>query len=78
MKMLGPNGVISIKGDIKRTYDCDRESCEMTDMLLASGEFQELKQTLVESHPDKIMPEVKTSKLSIQPEDTLNKTVPLY
>jgi hypothetical protein len=28
LKMLGPNGVISIKGDVKRAYDGDRESCK--------------------------------------------------
>jgi hypothetical protein len=49
LKMPGPNGVISIKGDVKRAYDCDRESCEMTDMLLASVELQDLKKALVES-----------------------------
>jgi hypothetical protein len=32
---------------------------------------------LAESHPDPVMPEAKTSKTSIQPEDTLNKTIPL-
>jgi hypothetical protein len=29
LKMLGLNGVISIKGDVKRAYDYNRESCEM-------------------------------------------------
>jgi hypothetical protein len=37
LKMPGPNGVISIKGDVKRAYDCDRESCETVDRLLASA-----------------------------------------
>jgi hypothetical protein len=36
-----------------------------------------LKKALVESHPNPIMPEAKTTKTSIQLEDTLNKTVPL-
>jgi hypothetical protein len=39
LKMPGPHGVISIRGDIKCTYDCDRESCEMTDRLTASAEL---------------------------------------
>jgi hypothetical protein len=29
VKMSGPHGVIYISGDVKHTYDCDRESCEM-------------------------------------------------
>jgi hypothetical protein len=77
LKMSGPNGVISIKGDVKRAHDCDMESCEMADMLLASAELQELKKALAESHPDPIMPEAKTCKVSIQQEDNLSKTIPL-
>jgi hypothetical protein len=32
---------------------------------------------LVESPPDSVMPEAKTSKTSIHPKDTLGKTIPL-
>jgi hypothetical protein len=77
LKITCQNGVISIKGDVKRTYDCDTESCEIADRLLASVEHQELKKALAESHPELIMPEAKTSKMSIQLEDTLSKMVPL-
>jgi hypothetical protein len=49
-KMSGPNGVISIKEDVKRAYDCDRESCETANTLLASAELQDLKKALPESH----------------------------
>jgi hypothetical protein len=45
--------------------------------LLASAELQDLKKALAESHPDPIMPQAKTSKMSIQLEDTLSKTIPL-
>jgi hypothetical protein len=78
LKMSGPNRVISIKGDVKRAYDCDQESCETADMLLASVELQDLRKALPESPMDPIMPEAKASKLSIQPEDNLSKTIPLY
>jgi hypothetical protein len=39
LKMPGLRGVISIRGDIKRAFDCDRESCETADRLLASIEL---------------------------------------
>jgi hypothetical protein len=39
LMMSGPNGVISIKGDVKRVYAFDWESSEMTDTLLASAEL---------------------------------------
>jgi hypothetical protein len=51
LKILGPNNIITIKGDVKCAYDCDRESCETTDMIIASVELQELKKALVEPPP---------------------------
>jgi hypothetical protein len=49
IKITGPHCVISIRGDVKRAYDCDRESCEMADRLTASAEFQELRKAMAES-----------------------------
>jgi hypothetical protein len=77
LRMPGPRGVISIRGDVKWAFDCDRESCEIADRLTSSIELQELKQAMVESPLDPVMPEAKTSKMSIQPEDTLSKTIPM-
>jgi hypothetical protein len=65
LKMPGPHGVISIRGDTKQAYDYDWESCEMSDRLMASTELQDLRQALVESPPDPIMPRAETSKTSI-------------
>jgi hypothetical protein len=77
LKMPGPHCVICIKGDIKRAYGCDKESCEVDDRLTSSTKLQELKKALAKSPPDPIMPEAKTSKTSIQLEDSLNKMVSL-
>jgi hypothetical protein len=78
LKMPGPRGVISIRGDIMQAFDCDRESCEMADRLIVYIELQDLKQVLAESPPDPIMPEVKTSKMSIESDDSLSKTILLF
>jgi hypothetical protein len=51
LKMPGPRGVISIRGDVKRAYDCDRESCEMADRLTTSAELRKLKGSLAEYPP---------------------------
>jgi hypothetical protein len=67
--------VSSLSGET--SSDCDRESCEIADRLTAFVELQELKQAMVESPLDPVMPEAKTSKTSIQPEDTLSKTIPM-
>jgi hypothetical protein len=75
LKMPGPRGIISIRGDVKQAFDCVRESCKTTDRLAASTKLQEFKQALAESPPDPVMPEARTSKTSIQPENTLSKTI---
>jgi hypothetical protein len=77
LKMPGSRGVISIKGDVKLAFDCDRESCETADRLTAFSELQELKRALAESPLYPVMPEAKNSKTSIQLEDTLSKMIPL-
>jgi hypothetical protein len=77
LKMSRPCGIISINGDVKWPFDCDRESHETADRLTESVELQELKQALAETAPDLIMPKAKTTKASIQPEDTHNTTLPL-
>jgi hypothetical protein len=77
LMILGPHGVISIRGDIKHAYDCNRESSETTKRLMTSTELQELKKAVAESPSDPVMPKAKTSKMSIQSEDSLSKTVPL-
>jgi hypothetical protein len=77
LKLLGPHGVISIRADVKRAYHCNRESCKVVDRLTAFVELQDLKKALDESPPDSVMPEANTSKMCIQPEDLLSKTIPL-
>jgi hypothetical protein len=77
LKRPGTHG--SIMGGVKRAYYNDRDSSETVGMLTTSVELQELKNALAESPPpDPIMPEAKTSKVSIQSEDSLSKSVPLF
>jgi hypothetical protein len=77
LKIPGSHGVISIMGDVKRAYDCDKQSYEMADGLIASVELHELKESLAEPPPDPVVPDSKTSKASIQPVETLSIQVPL-
>jgi hypothetical protein len=70
LKMPGPRGVISIRGDMKQAFDCDRESYETTDRLTASTELQNLKQALAEPPPPP-----QEAKTSIQSEHSLSKTI---
>jgi hypothetical protein len=48
LKMPGSCRVISIRGDVKRAYDYDKESCETDDRRAASVELRELKEASVD------------------------------
>jgi hypothetical protein len=76
LKMPGPRGATSIRGDVKRAYDCDKESCEMADRLTASAELWELQESLAESPPNMVVPDSKASKMFIQLEDGLWRNLP--
>jgi hypothetical protein len=65
LKMPEPCGILSIRGEVKRAFDYDRECCETADTLTVSTELQELKQALAASPLDPVIPEAKTSKTSI-------------
>jgi hypothetical protein len=39
LKMSGPHDIISIRGDVKHSYDCDKESYERADKLTTSTEL---------------------------------------
>jgi hypothetical protein len=51
LKMPGLHGVISVRRDIKRAYNCDKENYETADRLTASIVLQELKKVLTKSPP---------------------------
>jgi hypothetical protein len=51
LKIPGPHGVISVRGDVKHAYDCDGERYEMIDRLMTFAELQELKKALAEPPP---------------------------
>ena len=40
MKIPGPNGVLCLKGDVRHTYLCDKESCELAESLVMEEESQ--------------------------------------
>ena len=76
LKMPGPQGVISVRGDIKQAYKCDQESRQQADKLQAAVELQKLKESMAELPPEPAMPEAK-EKRSIEVEGTLTKKIQL-
>jgi hypothetical protein len=44
LKMLDPNVVITIKGNLKKSYTCDREGCSLAESKVMLSECDSLKE----------------------------------
>ena len=42
LKMPTPKGVITLCGDVRRSFTCERESCELAQALQASAELDQI------------------------------------
>jgi hypothetical protein len=66
LKMLGPNGIITVGTSVQCTYECDVECCELASVIIASEELPAVHQVV-----DKEAPDAKRSSESFEPaEDT--------
>jgi hypothetical protein len=79
LKMLGLSGVLTLRGDLKKSYDCNQEAIQYastTRVLDASGEVLTAAQQLSQSCLE--IPSKKASKSSIQStDDVALKTIQL-
>jgi hypothetical protein len=63
LKMLGPNGVLSLKGDLKRAFDCDVQVVQIAAKAPAANERDEIATIAAEINPKKL--EILAKKPSI-------------
>ena len=45
MKLPGPNGIISLRGDFRRSFDCDQESCTLAENIQARADRDSIRFT---------------------------------
>ena len=77
LKVPGPAGVIMLHGDVKKAYKCDRENCDMADVMEASLELAKELQAAAELLPELDLPTPKAPKFDIKPGEKLTKTIQL-
>jgi len=63
LKMPGPHGVLSLRGNLKRSFDCDAESVQIAAQLQAAFEAQEIAQLAKTLTPEEL--DIPTKKLGI-------------
>ena len=67
LKMPAPRGVITLRGDVKRSFSCEQESCELTQTLQASAELDQIRLEAATVQEEDV-PAKKATKPGIQPD----------
>jgi len=62
-KMLGPNGILSFQGDLKRSYDRDTEAVQIAARTQQAYEAQEIANIAQQTKPEDM--EISTKKVGI-------------
>ena len=52
LKMLGPNGVITVGSTFSHTYTCDHEHYELATAVINSAELPQLRNSSIPAVPD--------------------------
>jgi hypothetical protein len=63
LKMLGPNGVLSFRGNLKRAFDCDVQAVQIAAKAQAACEREEIVTIAAEINPEEL--EILAKKPSI-------------
>ena len=73
MKLPGPNGVISLRGDVRRSYDCDQESCTLAENIRAKADRDSIRLAAATLQDEGEVPAKKAAKAGISTEQDVKK-----
>src|SRR5438128_2217484 len=62
MKLLGPNGIISLQGDVHRSFDYDQESCTLAENIQAKANRDTIRLTAAAFQDEVEVPAKKAAK----------------
>jgi hypothetical protein len=69
LKMPGPNGVLSLRGDLKRAFDCDVQAIQIAAKAQAANRREKITTVTTEMNPEKLeIPAKRPSILAPQKE----------
>jgi hypothetical protein len=63
LKMPGPNGVLSLRGDLKRAFDCDVQAIQIAAKAQIASGREEIATVVAEINPEEL--EILAKKPSI-------------
>src|SRR5438132_535649 len=73
MKLPGPNGVISLQGDVRRSYDCDMERCTLAENIRAKADRDSIQLATATLQDEGEVPAKKATKARINADQDVKK-----
>ncbi len=73
MKLPGPNGIISLRGDVRRSHNCDQESCTLAENIQAKVERDSIRLTAAVLQEEGEVPAKKAAKSGISADQDVKK-----
>ena len=73
LKLPGSNGIISLRGDIRRSYNCDQESCTLAENLQAKAEQDSIRLAAATLQEEGEVPAKKATKSGISSDQEFKK-----
>src|SRR5438105_2386293 len=73
MKLPGPNGIISLWGDVRRSHNCDQESCTLAENIQAKAERDSIQLATATLQEEAEVPAKKAAKSGISANQDVKK-----
>src|SRR5438045_5817626 len=73
MKLPGPNGIISLRGDVRRSFDCDQKSCTLAENIQAKADRDSIRLTAAALQDEGEVPTKKVAKAGISGDKDVKK-----
>src|SRR5438128_11309077 len=73
MKLPGPNGIISLQGDVRRSFECDQESCTLAENIQAKADRDSIRLTAATLQDEGEVPAKKAAKAGISADQDVKK-----
>ena len=77
LKMLGPNGVLSLRSDLKRAFDCDVQAIQIAAKAQADNGRKEIATVVAEMSPEELVIPAKKPSILAPPKEADVKQIDL-
>ena len=73
MKLPGPNGIITLRGEVCRSHNCDQESCTLAENIQAKADRDSIRLAAAALQEEGEVPAKKAAKSGISVDQDIKK-----